>query len=265
MKVLIVEDRRENIVFIANNILKPLGYEVITARDGLIGLTKAKREAPDLIITDVKLPKMSGLELLGRLQKEGIAIPTIVMTFHGSEETAVQALRLGARDYLIKPFTVEEMEMALERALAPAIDQRPDDAAGETKVTRLEEELVEVRAALAERDNQLKQMRKYFADSVKKSELAEMAERAEAWEEDNARLNELLALTKEKVSEAEGRTHALEEALEAQKVRMGKYRQEVKKLAEELRNMSEAVRLMSQDLARQVERLEVLTPHDEND
>ncbi len=116
-KVLIIEDRREQIVFIANKLLKPEGWDVITARDGELGLRKATEEKPDLIITDLKLPKMHGLDVLEELNKRDIRIPTIVMTFHGSEETAIRAFRLGAIDYLIKPFQIEDMMSAIDRAL----------------------------------------------------------------------------------------------------------------------------------------------------
>jgi DNA-binding response OmpR family regulator len=116
-KVLIVEDRREQIVFLANNILRPEGWEVITARDGELGLQKAVEEKPDLIITDLKLPKMHGLDMLEELNKQGYRIPTIVMTFHGSEQTAIRAFRLGAADYLIKPFTIDDIMVAIDRAL----------------------------------------------------------------------------------------------------------------------------------------------------
>jgi DNA-binding NtrC family response regulator len=115
-KVLIVEDRRENIVFLANDILKRLGYEVIAAMDGEAGLRKVIEEKPDILITDLKLPKRDGLSLLAALREKGILIPSILMTFHGSEDVAIQAFRLGARDYLIKPFTVEQVKEALERA-----------------------------------------------------------------------------------------------------------------------------------------------------
>jgi DNA-binding response OmpR family regulator len=114
--VLIIEDRREQIVFIANKLLKPEGWDVITARDGELGLRKAIEEKPDLIITDLKLPKMHGLDVLEELNKRDIHIPTIVMTFHGSEETAIRAFRLGAIDYLIKPFQIEDMMSAIDRA-----------------------------------------------------------------------------------------------------------------------------------------------------
>ncbi len=155
-KVLIIEDRRENIVFIANNILKPQGYDVITAMDGQSGLIKAREERPDLIITDLKLPRMGGLEVLERLGKQGIHIPAIVMTFHGTEDTAVRALRLGARDYLIKPFTLEDMQAALDRALRPTTTG--GDQSKDVNCQQLAEELAQTRAALADREEQLKRL-----------------------------------------------------------------------------------------------------------
>ncbi len=129
LKVLIIEDRRENIVFLANNVLKPKGYEIITAMDGEIGLRKALEEAPDLIITDLNLPKINGLDILADLRERRCSVPAIVMTFQGSEEIAVRAFRLGAKDYLIKPFTVDEFDAALERALGnPKPAAAPDES-----------------------------------------------------------------------------------------------------------------------------------------
>ena len=155
-KILIIEDRRENIVFIANNILKPKGFEIITARDGQMGLEKAESDVPDLIITDIKLPKMSGLEVLEQLHEKGIIIPAIVMTFHGTEETAVRALRLGARDYLIKPFTIEDMEAALDRVFRPqpttpeAYRQKLET---EARLVSLEEEVGKLQLLLTEKES----------------------------------------------------------------------------------------------------------------
>ncbi|HXV44993.1 MAG TPA: response regulator [Anaerolineae bacterium] len=324
-KILIIEDRRENIVFIANNILKPLGYDVITAMDGQTGLTKAQEEAPDLIISDLKLPGLGGLEVLEQLRKKGLNIPTIVMTFHGTEETAVRALRLGARDYLIKPFTVEEMHAALDRALKPAsppvtpplrrlttaplvpkdppaelaripqleqelaqmrvalatrekqlnqlqqllinrnktpepagavpANAQPQGSGAEARTAQLEQELIQMRTVLAMREKQLRQIQQQLANSVQKLDMAEVAQRAATWEEDNARLNQVLAQTKQMLSEAEKRANTLEETVVAQKIQMSKYQEEAKRLADQLRNLSEAVRLLSQDLGQQVERI----------
>jgi len=253
-KVLIIEDRRENIVFIANNILKPEGYDVITARDGKIGLEKALTEQPDLIITDLKLPQMGGLEVLENLLEQDVHIPTIVMTFHGTEETAKQALRLGAKDYLIKPFTLDEMHEALERAFrAPSVST---GSQSQTNVAQLEQELARTKASLADREAELEQIGKQLSNSIGKAEAAEIAQRAAIWEEENARLNDLLAQTKE----SEGRAHALEEALLVQKDQLGKYQQEIQRLSEELNNISQAVRLMAQDMEHQRERLDVMIP-----
>lgn len=259
-KILIIEDRRENIVFIANNILKPMGYEVITARDGQSGLEKAQEEKPDLIITDLKLPRLGGLEVLEQLNKKGVSIPTIVMTFHGTEETAKQALRLGAKDYLIKPFTVEEMHEALERGFKTL--PTPADSPDKAKVAELEQELTRLQSSLATRERQLEQMGKQLSNSIGKVEVAEIAQRAAAWEEDYARLNGVLAQTKEALSETEGRANALEEAMVTQRVQMGKYQQEMRRLAHELHNLSEAMRLMAQDMEHQINRLEALTPRE---
>jgi CheY-like chemotaxis protein len=126
--VLIVEDRRENIVHLANNILKPNGYRVITAMDGQRGLQRALEDRPDLIILDLNMPKMDGLEVLTALNERRVHIPVILSTFYGSEQVAEQALRLGAVDYVVKPFTVEAMLAAVERALAarPRTAPRPE-------------------------------------------------------------------------------------------------------------------------------------------
>jgi two-component system NtrC family sensor kinase len=116
-KILVADDRRENLLFLANSVLRPEGYDVITAVDGKQALDKALGERPDLIITDLKMPRMSGLDLMASLRKAGADIPVILTTFYGSEQTAIQAFRLGARDYIIKPYDVKEMLESVERAL----------------------------------------------------------------------------------------------------------------------------------------------------
>jgi two-component system NtrC family sensor kinase len=116
-KVLVIDDRDDSLQFMTEYILKPNGYQYITAKDGEAGLRRALNENPDLIIMDQRMPKMTGLEVLTALKKTQTDIPVILMTFHGSEETAVQAFRLGARDYIIKPFDTEEMLKAIDRAL----------------------------------------------------------------------------------------------------------------------------------------------------
>jgi DNA-binding response OmpR family regulator len=254
-KILIIEDRRENIVFIANNILKPLGHEVITAMDGQAGLTKAEEEMPDLIITDVKLPKIQGLELLEQLRDKGIFIPAIVMTFHGTEETAVKALRLGARDYLIKPFTYEEMQEALERVFKPqpvTPEAYREKMRAEARIKELEEQVAQLQTLLAQRENLLKHLQQQSPSHT--NDAGNAANQTAQWEEENARLNRMLAQAKYAFTKVEGRANALEEVVMAQKAQTSKYQKEARRLAHELRNLSEAIRLMSQDMEQQVSR-----------
>jgi len=116
--VLIVEDRRENIVHLANNILKPNSYEVITAMDGRRGLKRIINDRPDLVILDLNMPKMDGLEVLAALKERQINVPVILTTFYGSEQVAEQALDLGAAAYVVKPYEAEEMLDAIQKALA---------------------------------------------------------------------------------------------------------------------------------------------------
>ena len=117
-KVLVIDDKKDAAQLMTESVLHPHGYSYIVANNGEEGLRLALEKEPDLIITDLRTPRMSGLEILEALQAEGCDIPVILMTLHGSEETAVQALRLGAKDYIIKPFEVEVMLEAIDRALA---------------------------------------------------------------------------------------------------------------------------------------------------
>jgi two-component system NtrC family sensor kinase len=116
-KVLVIDDSVETLCIIKEHVLASHGYSFVGARDGQEGLHKAVVENPDLIIMDFQMPKMTGLEVLDALQRRQCDIPVILMTVHGSEEIAVQAFRLGVKDYIIKPFEVKVMLGAIDRAL----------------------------------------------------------------------------------------------------------------------------------------------------
>jgi DNA-binding response OmpR family regulator len=115
--VLIVDDSAEITLFLRQYILEPAGYKVLSARDGEEGLEVAVRDRPDLIILDMSMPRMTGLQMLSALRKTTCDSPVIFMTLHGSERIAVEVFRLGVKDYLCKPFTVEEVREAVDRAL----------------------------------------------------------------------------------------------------------------------------------------------------
>jgi two-component system NtrC family sensor kinase len=116
--VLAVDDREDSLKFLREYVLEPNGYRMIEARNGADALEIILSQKVDLIISDLVMPRMGGLELLESLREKGLDTPAILMTFHGSEGTAVRAFRLGARDYIIKPFAIEEMLGAIDRALS---------------------------------------------------------------------------------------------------------------------------------------------------
>jgi two-component system NtrC family sensor kinase len=116
-RVLIIDDDRSARDFLANQVLQPAGYDVLLARDGADGLQQALREAPDLIFLDMQMPRLTSAELLNALAQQHREPPLILTTRFGSEALAVHALRMGARDYLTKPFVIADAQAAVERAL----------------------------------------------------------------------------------------------------------------------------------------------------
>ena len=116
--ILVVDDKSEGLEFLTEYLLRPSGYVPLVATNGREGLKMALSERPDLVILDLKMPEMSGLEVLRALREEEADIPVILMTAYGSEEDIVSAFRLGAQDYLSKPFRIDEMLSAIERVLS---------------------------------------------------------------------------------------------------------------------------------------------------
>ena len=98
--------------------LEDEGHTVIAARTGEEGLALAGKERCDLVLTDLKLPGLSGLELVKRLQTARARLPIILMTAHGTTEVAIEATRHGAFDYLLKPFEMPAMLDVIQKALA---------------------------------------------------------------------------------------------------------------------------------------------------
>lgn len=116
--ILIVDDSREVVKHLSNELLPAFGYKTIQATNGHDGLEIMRQEKPALVMLDLNLPKMTGLDVLQAMTAEGIDIPVVLMTGYGSEKSAIEAFRLGIKDYLIKPFTVDEVLTTIERVLA---------------------------------------------------------------------------------------------------------------------------------------------------
>jgi DNA-binding response OmpR family regulator len=114
--VLVVEDDEAMAVALRDG-FDYEGYEVSVARDGEAGLTLAKSVAPDLIILDVMLPRKSGLDVCKQLRGEGNNVPIIMLTARGQEIDKVLGLKLGADDYVTKPFSFLELMARVEAVL----------------------------------------------------------------------------------------------------------------------------------------------------
>jgi two-component system NtrC family sensor kinase len=116
-KVLIIDDSEE-LRSLLQAVLPFGGYQSFAVGSGKDGLALVPKLEPDVILIDLELPDTTGLKVLEELNRQGFTIPTIMMTGYGSEGSAARALRLGVRDYLIKPFTTEEVLSSIERALS---------------------------------------------------------------------------------------------------------------------------------------------------
>src|SRR5579864_9014052 len=116
-KILIVEDEENERSGLAE-IVSSWGYRVETARDGADGLDKATQWAPSIVITDLKMPRMGGLELLGHLAEQAETIAVVLVTAQGTIDSAVQAMRMGAYDYITKPIDTNRLKIILSNASA---------------------------------------------------------------------------------------------------------------------------------------------------
>ncbi len=116
-KILLVEDDSA-IVLTLRRVLTDEGYEVAVENNGATGLASAKSGKFDLVITDLKLPGLSGLGLVRELHAARPRLPILMMTAHGTTETAIEATQSGAYDYLLKPFEVPELLKLVKQAVA---------------------------------------------------------------------------------------------------------------------------------------------------
>src|SRR5579862_423223 len=107
-RILIVEDEPNMVSGLRDN-FEFEGFEVSTALDGVAGLELALKNAPDLVILDVMMPKMSGLDVCKQLKAKRPSIPIIMLTARGQEVDKVVGLELGADDYVTKPFSIREL------------------------------------------------------------------------------------------------------------------------------------------------------------
>jgi two-component system, NtrC family, response regulator AtoC len=116
MRRILVVDDEENLRLVLRTLLRRAGYEVETASTGEEALDKVEAFGPDVVITDVRMPKMSGLDLLSALRAKQSLATVIVMSAYGSVDLALEAMKAGAYDYVAKPFKPDEILLVLKKA-----------------------------------------------------------------------------------------------------------------------------------------------------
>jgi two-component system response regulator PilR (NtrC family) len=115
--ILVVDDEQSMREFLTV-LLENQGYRVIAAPDGERALTLITEQLPDLVISDVRMPKMDGIDLLTRVREQHPHLPVVMMTAYASSDSTIRAMQLGADDYITKPFRIDEIRLVVEKALA---------------------------------------------------------------------------------------------------------------------------------------------------
>jgi len=116
LRRILVADDEANMRWVLERALTKAGYEVETVEDGQLALDRALAERPDLVLVDLKMPKIDGLSVLRRLKDHYPDLLIVMMTAHGSTSTAVEAMKAGAQDYLMKPFDIDELLITVAKA-----------------------------------------------------------------------------------------------------------------------------------------------------
>lgn len=125
--ILVVDDEKEICTILSDNLSRE-GYRVFVAYEGKTALELVRKERPDLVLLDIKMPKMSGIEVLRRIKKIKKETVVIMMTAYGTLETARKAMKLGAYDYITKPFDLFSLKSVVKEVL-----EQPKGPAGKGK------------------------------------------------------------------------------------------------------------------------------------
>jgi response regulator RpfG family c-di-GMP phosphodiesterase len=166
-QILVVDDELV-IRQILADFLSMEGYQVQTAEDGKAALDKLEATTFDIVISDMKMPRVGGIELIETIRERGVDVLTVIMTAYGTVETAIEAMKKGAYDYLLKPFKMEEVIRVVERGLQNRKLQRENMILKETIALYRASEEISVSLSLSDVLDQLTgtTMRELPADEV---------------------------------------------------------------------------------------------------
>src|SRR6266700_3081491 len=116
VRILIIDDERDLCALLAEY-LSSKGYVTEVAHDGMAGLEKFSKSRYHIVLCDIRMPKLSGIETLEAIKRQDLHVEVILLTAYGSVQTAVKALQLGAYDFIEKPVQLEKLTSVIERAL----------------------------------------------------------------------------------------------------------------------------------------------------
>ena len=130
-RIILVVDDEEADLELFRTILEKEGYMVLTADKGKDGLDQVRREKPNLVILDLKMPDMSGIAVLREIKKFDENTEVIIITGYGAMKSARMAMRLGAYEYITKPFDIDYVKAVVGDALSSVSDSAPQKVRGE--------------------------------------------------------------------------------------------------------------------------------------
>jgi DNA-binding NtrC family response regulator len=116
-RTVLIADDEKNMRWVLKQALEAQGYETVEAADGKEALSAVSEQEPDIAVLDHKMPAPDGMEVLRRIRAKGHRFPVIMLTAHGNVQTAVEAMKAGASEYLTKPFDLDELKLVIEKAL----------------------------------------------------------------------------------------------------------------------------------------------------
>ena len=125
-QILIVDDEAR-MLRVLEIMLQKMGHEISCASNGMEALQSLQETPVDLVISDLRMPGMNGIELLNQLRVQDNNVPFIIMTAHGTIQSAVESMKLGACDYILRPFDMEALELSINRILATGQILRQND------------------------------------------------------------------------------------------------------------------------------------------
>ncbi len=115
-KILLVDDESEFVDTLVER-LKLRGYNAVSANDGATALLVVENDRPDMVVLDLKMPGLGGMDVLREIKKNNTELPVILLTGHGSTKEGIEGMQLGAFDYLVKPINIDELIQKINEAI----------------------------------------------------------------------------------------------------------------------------------------------------